>query len=91
MPNITDTENKEETHVETTVEPVINATNPPANETSSIFGLDEADITNTKEEEAILPETSRVTMRIVNGAKCPPGDCPWQVETQTWTVLLHDT
>lgn len=78
-PNLNDTENKETTNVET----VIDATNPPANETSSMFGLHEQDIAIP--EELILPETSGDT-RIVNGVECPPGDCPWQVETRK-----HDT
>ncbi|KAK9980415.1 hypothetical protein ABG768_000026 [Culter alburnus] len=75
-PNITDTKNKEETHVETTVESVIDGTNPPANETSSMFGLHEQDIAIP--DDRVLSETSRVEIRIVNGTKCPPGDCPWQ-------------
>lgn len=33
-----------------------------------------------KELEKILSDRARMT-RIVNGEDCPPGECPWQVET----------
>lgn len=81
MPNITNSETEEETHIETTVESFIDATNSSANETSSMFGLHEQDIAKKEQEEPILPETSGGITRIVNGVECPPGDCPWQVET----------
>ncbi|XP_058634053.1 coagulation factor X [Onychostoma macrolepis] len=72
--HINNTENEEET----TDEPVVDATNPPGNETSSMFGLPEPKILGQVEEEAILPESSSRKQRIVNGMECLPGDCPWQ-------------
>ncbi|KAA0722687.1 Coagulation factor X [Triplophysa tibetana] len=45
---------------------------------TDVFGLNEDDIIKYPvEEEPILPESSGLT-RIVNGANCPPGECPWQ-------------
>ncbi|XP_016297190.1 coagulation factor X [Sinocyclocheilus anshuiensis] len=75
---INNTENEEETHVETTVEPVIDFTNPPSNETKGMFGLLEQEIMNPVEEQPVLPESSEGDTRIVNGMNCLPGDCPWQ-------------
>lgn len=80
----------------TTVEPVVDFTNPPSNETNSMFGLFEPEIINPVEEEPILPESSGGNTRIVNGVDCLPGECPWQVETYNWvllsfSLLLHET
>ncbi len=72
--HINNTENEEET----TNEPVVDATNLSGNGTLSMFGLFEQD---QGEEEPTLPESSVGYKRIVNGAECLPGDCPWQVAT----------
>lgn len=32
-------------------------------------------------EETVVPQRAR-HVRIVNGEDCPPGECPWQVETR---------
>ncbi|KAI7811459.1 F10 protein, partial [Triplophysa rosa] len=51
--------------------------NATGNQTN-LFGLNEDDLIEYPvEEEPILPEASGHT-RIVNGADCPPGECPWQ-------------
>ncbi len=71
---INNTENEEET----TNEPVVDAMNSPGNGTHSMFGLFEQD---QGEEELILPKSYGGDQRIVNGAECLPGDCPWQVAT----------
>ncbi|XP_016111748.1 coagulation factor X-like [Sinocyclocheilus grahami] len=72
--HINNTENEEET----TAEPVVDATNPPVNDTNSMFGLFEQEITDLVEEQPILTESSGGDQRIVNGVECLPGDCPWQ-------------
>nr|AAH56804.1 F10 protein [Danio rerio] len=75
-PNITESENEEETELEATIEPVYNHSNPLNNQTDSMFGLHELEII---QEEPILPVVSTAgDGRIVNGVECPPGDCPWQ-------------
>ncbi|KTF93720.1 hypothetical protein cypCar_00039326 [Cyprinus carpio] len=70
--HINHTENEEET----TVEPVTDSTNPPVNDTTSMFGLlkQEMDL----EDESLPAESPGRKTRIVNGVKCLPGDCPWQ-------------
>ncbi|XP_067298450.1 coagulation factor X [Pseudorasbora parva] len=70
LPEVSQTEIEEEKPAKTAV----NATNPPANETDSIFGLPE----NIVDEEPVLPEKTEGDTRIVNGVECPPGHCPWQ-------------
>lgn len=74
-------------HIETTVEPVVDFTNPPSNETNSMFGLFDQEIVNQVEEEPILPVSSGGDTRIVNGVDCLPGECPWQVDTYNWVRL----
>lgn len=52
-------------------------------DTNSLFGLTEPGPTVL--EEPVIRE-SRGHERIVNGEDCPPGECPWQVNTDSHEV-----